>query len=42
MMVPNCTYLKIKMSGPKGPITVGSLIEHVFDCDIKCVEPPRS
>jgi hypothetical protein len=38
MAVPNCTYLKMKMSGPKGIITVGSLIEHAFDCDVECVE----
>jgi hypothetical protein len=31
MAVPNYTYLKMKMPGPKGVITVGSLIEHAFD-----------
>jgi hypothetical protein len=38
MAVPNYTYLKLKMSGPKGVITVGSSIEHAFDCDVECVE----
>jgi hypothetical protein len=38
MAVPNNTYLKMKMSGPKGVITVGSSIEHAFDCDVECVE----
>jgi hypothetical protein len=38
MAVPNYTYLKMKMPGPKGFITVGSLIEHAFDCDFNCVE----
>jgi hypothetical protein len=38
LAVPNCTYLKMKMSGPNGVITVGSSIEHAFDCDIECVE----
>jgi hypothetical protein len=38
MVVPNYTYLKMKMSGPKGVITVGSSIEHAFDCDVECVE----
>jgi hypothetical protein len=38
MAVPNYTYLKMKMSGPKGTITVGSSIEHAFDCNIECVE----
>jgi hypothetical protein len=38
MAVPNYTYVKMKMPGPKGVITVGSLIEHAFDCDVECVE----
>jgi hypothetical protein len=38
MAVPNYTYLKIKMPGPNGVITVGSSIEHAFDCDVECVE----
>jgi hypothetical protein len=38
MVVPNYTHLKMKMSGPKGVTTVGSSIEHAFDCDIECVE----
>jgi hypothetical protein len=38
MAIPNYTYLKMKMPGPKGVITVGSSIEHAFDCDIECVE----
>jgi hypothetical protein len=38
MAVPNYTYLKIKMPGLNGVITVGSSIEHAFDCDVECVE----
>jgi hypothetical protein len=38
MAVPNYTYLKMKMPGPHGIITVGSSIEHAFDCDVECVE----
>jgi hypothetical protein len=38
MAVPNYTYLKMKMPGPKGVITVGSSIEHAFDSDVECVE----
>jgi hypothetical protein len=38
MVVPNYTYLKMKMSGPNGIITAGSSIEHAFDCDVECVE----
>jgi hypothetical protein len=38
MAVPNYTYLKMKMSRPKGVIIVASSIEHAFDCDVECVE----
>jgi hypothetical protein len=38
MEVWNYTYLKMKMSGPNGVLTVGSSIEHAFDCDVECVE----
>jgi hypothetical protein len=38
MVAPNYTYLKMKMSGPKGVITVGSSIEHAFNCDVECIE----
>jgi hypothetical protein len=38
MAVPNYTYHKMKMSGTKGVITVGSSIEHTVDCDVECIE----
>jgi hypothetical protein len=38
MVVPNYTYLKLKMSGPKGVITVGPSYEHAYECDVECVE----
>jgi hypothetical protein len=38
MAIPNYTYLKMKMPRPKGVITMGSSIEHAFDCDVECVE----
>jgi hypothetical protein len=38
MAVPNYTYLKLKMPGPKGVITVGPSYEHAYDCDVECVE----
>jgi hypothetical protein len=38
MAVPNYTYLKLKMSGPKGIITVGSTYRHAYECDMECVE----
>ena len=36
--IPNYTYLKLKMPGPKGVITVGSSFEHAYECDVECVE----
>jgi hypothetical protein len=38
MAVPNYTFLKMKMPGPKGVIIVVSSIDHAFDCDVECVE----
>ena len=38
MAVPNYTYLKLKMPGPKGVITIGSSFEHAYECDVECVE----
>jgi hypothetical protein len=38
MAVPNYTYLKLKMSGPNGVITVGSMYRHAYECDVECVE----
>jgi hypothetical protein len=38
MAVPNYTYLKLKMSGPKGVITVGPSYEHAYECDMECIE----
>src|SRR5690349_14710212 len=37
-MVPTYTYLKLKMSGPNGVITVGSTYRHAYECDVECVE----
>jgi hypothetical protein len=38
MAVPNYTYLKLKMPGPKGTITVGSTYCHAYECDVECME----
>jgi len=38
MAIPNYIYLKLKMPGPKGVITVSSSYEHVYECDVECVE----
>ena len=33
MVIPNYTYLKLKMLGPNGVITMGSAFSHAFTCD---------
>jgi hypothetical protein len=38
MVVPNYTYLKLKMPGPNGVIIVGSTYRHAYECDVECVE----
>jgi hypothetical protein len=38
MAIPNYTYLKLKMPGPNGTITVGSTYRHAYECDMECVE----
>jgi hypothetical protein len=38
MVVPNYTYLKLKMSGPNGVITVGPTYRHAYECDVECME----
>jgi hypothetical protein len=38
MAIPNYTYLKLKMPGPKGVITVGPTYCHAYECDMECVE----
>jgi hypothetical protein len=37
MVVPNYTYLKLKMSGPKGVITVEGIFEQAYYCEQDCV-----
>ena len=38
MAIPNYTYLKLKMPGPRGVITVGSSFEHSYESDVECIE----
>ena len=38
MAIPNYTYLKLKMSGLNGVITVGSTFLHAYTCDCKHYE----
>jgi hypothetical protein len=38
MVIPNYTYLKLKMLGPNGTITIGSSYRHAYECAMDCVE----
>jgi len=38
MAVPNYTYLKLKLPGPNGVITVGMSFQKVYECDVECYE----
>jgi hypothetical protein len=38
MVVPNYTYLKLKMPGLNGVITVRPSYEHAYECDVERVE----
>jgi hypothetical protein len=38
MAVPNYTYLKLKMPGPNGVITVGPTYRHAYECDVEYAE----
>ena len=35
MAVPNYTYLKLKMSGPHGVITVDTSFQRVYECKVE-------
>ena len=38
MAVPNYTYLKLKMSGPRGVITVGASFQRAYECEVECCD----
>ena len=38
MDVPNYTYLKLKMPGPRGVITVGTSFQCAYECEVLCCE----
>ena len=48
MAVPNYTYLKLKMPGPYGVITIGTSFQRAYECEVECCEhteqlsPPKS
>jgi hypothetical protein len=35
MAIPNYTYLKLKMPGPNGVITVHTTYQHAYECDVE-------
>ncbi|XP_066358054.1 uncharacterized protein [Miscanthus floridulus] len=36
MAVPNYTYLKLKIPGPSGVITVDTSFQHAYECEVEC------
>ena len=38
MAVPNYTYLKLKMSGPRGVITIGTSFQRAYECEVECCD----
>ena len=36
MVIPNYTYLKLKMSGPHGIITVCTSFQEAYECEVEC------
>ena len=36
MAVPNYTYLKLKLLGPHGIITVGASFQRAYECEVEC------
>ncbi|XP_066373886.1 uncharacterized protein [Miscanthus floridulus] len=35
-VIPNYTYLKLKMLGPRGIITVGTSFQRAYECEVEC------
>ena len=38
MAVPNYTYLKLKMLGPCGVITIGTSFQRTYECEVECCD----
>ena len=36
MAIPNYTYLKLKMPGPRGVITIGTSFQRAYECEVEC------
>jgi hypothetical protein len=41
MAVPNYTYLNLKMSGPRGVITIGTSFQRAYEREGECYGSPR-
>ena len=42
MAIPNYTYLKLKMLGPCGVITIGTSFQLTYECEVECCEHAAS
>ncbi|XP_066322539.1 uncharacterized protein [Miscanthus floridulus] len=38
MAIPNYTYLKLKIPGPSGVITVGTSFQRAYECKVECYD----
>ncbi|XP_066308037.1 uncharacterized protein [Miscanthus floridulus] len=38
MAVPNYTYIKLKMLGPGGIISIGTSFQRAYECKVKCCD----
>ncbi|XP_066354921.1 uncharacterized protein [Miscanthus floridulus] len=42
MAIPNYTYLKLKMLGLHGIITIGTTFQRAYECEVECYEHPSA
>ena len=42
MAIPNYTYLKLKMLGPNGVITIGTSFQRAYECEVECCDHAAS
>ncbi|XP_066311436.1 uncharacterized protein [Miscanthus floridulus] len=38
MAIPNYTYLKLKIPGPNGVITIGTSFQCAYECEVECCD----
>ncbi|XP_066318715.1 uncharacterized protein [Miscanthus floridulus] len=38
MAIPNYTYLKLKIPGPHGVITIGTSFQQAYECEVECCD----